>query len=379
MLLLTGATGSEPRIVIPFTIERDRIYLYATINGHEGRFLFDTGTMFSWAGIGGEGLSVARRFRTPIDGTVRYANIYWVGGIQFGNEYVRARSLLITEHDWILRRRAWAQDDGIFGMGIFEGFWVELSFSRNEIVLHRQKPIHFANANHTPLVMEDRNSTFYLPIEINGREWLMNVDTGLGEAIFFPNDIVNYTNPEDIMGRIVSNGEIGDFYLVQVNSVTVLGRTYIDKFIMNNSYIAARANWAFGTDKGLIGIRFLQNYDFLFDYRDISRGRTTGMYFMSTVSSTERDFGFSFTTEMPEPGIIAFHRSERGFTVASVLTDSLAYSLGVRPGTEITRINGKEIDVFTRGEVRTLLHRRGATSISVLNDYGEEVVIRLSQ
>jgi len=41
----------------------------------------------------------------------------------------------------------------------------------------------------------------------------MNLDTGLQAAFFFPNDLPDYVAPGDIVGRVLSNLEVGDHYL----------------------------------------------------------------------------------------------------------------------------------------------------------------------
>ncbi|MCL2191990.1 MAG: hypothetical protein FWB78_01165 [Treponema sp.] len=367
-------------LVIPFYFEHEgygHIMLYATINGQTGRFMFDTGSMTSWARINGEGLPVIMRFPERIDGRLQYTNFYRVNYIQFGDINVRARSGLVTESDLVFSTLFRPEEYGLLGLGIFEGFWVELSFSRHEIVLHLQKPAHFASASHAPLVMLCRMDPLYLPINIDGREWLMGVDTGLRSAFFFPNDIPNYASPENIIERILSSGEIGDYYLLRANSVTALDRTYYGRFIMNNSYSAARRDWLSHTDKGLVGLRFLRNYDLLFDYREVFYGRTTGMYFMPIVPPEERDYGISFVTEIPVPGIISYIFSARGgLIITDILTGSLAYTLGLRPGAEISKIDGKPISAFTLDELRSRLPIQNAATMYILNEHGDEVLVR---
>ena len=380
---LSCSAGNDTSIVIPFINDGgERIYLDATINGYAGRFFLDTGTMLSWARINTEGLDAEDcvTCRCIVCGCTHCASSFRVDSIRFGDMDVRSRSLFVTEHEFFSVIETWTDGDGILGMLAFEGFWMELSFSRNEIVLHRQKLAHFANADHVPLVMlEERFSALYLPIDIDGREFLMNVDTGLPSALFFPNDIVNYTPPENMMGRILSGGEIGDFYLVRANSITVLDRTYNDRLIMNNSYLAARRNWESHTDKGLIGVRFLRNYDLLIDNREIFYGRTTGLYFIPIVPPEERDYGITLRTEVPVSGITNFRFSENGLAVTGIIMGSLAYNLGLRLGTEITSIRGRTIDTFTLEELRDPMLFGGAAPITILNEHGDEVGLRLSE
>jgi len=379
---ISCSAGSKDSIVIPFINDGYGIYLDATINGYAGRFFLDTGTMLSWARINTEGLDAEDCIlcNCTICDCIHCYSPFWVDSIRFGDMDVRSRSLFVTEHEFFHVIESRSDDDGILGMLTFEGFWMELSFSRSEIVLHRQKPARFANANHAPLVMlDERFSALYLPIDIDGREFLMNVDTGLPSALFFPNDIVNYTSPDNMIGRILSDGEIGDFYLVRADSITVLDRTYEDRLIMNNSYVAARRNWESHTDKGLIGVRFLRNYDLLFDNREIFYGRTTGLYYIPIVPPEERDYGITLRTEVPVSGITNFRFSENGLAITGIIMGSLAYELGLRLGTEVTSIRGRAIDTFSIEELRDPMLFGGDAPVTILNEHGVEIGLILSQ
>ena len=318
LLLLSCSAYNDETLVIPFSIERGWIILDAAINGQAGRFVLDTGMIHSLAEVCAQGLRSYGYVEQLIDGRLQMTPYYMLRSIQFGDIEVTSRSWLINRNDFIERIRL-RGFDGLLGLWIFEGYWVELSFSRNEIVLHRQKPEHFSSASHSPLKLPTSSSALHLPITIDGMEFLMNIDTGLQSALFFPNDIVNYRNPEDL-SRIASNCEIGDFYLVQTNSISVLDRTYNGKLIMNNSYLAERTLDPHSTGIGLLGLDFMRHYDFLLDCRSLLYGRTTGMYYMPITSSEERDYGFfSFLKEAPELGIINFRFSEMGMEITCIL------------------------------------------------------------
>jgi len=366
----TNLGGDDYPIVIPFSFVGDHMVVEATINGQTGRYIFDSGTMLSWVRIDTAGLPVSSVSSTMIGGISQRVNVYSVDNIQFGDANVRAHSELISGSDFGQRQ------DGLLGMGVFEGFWVEMSFSENRILLHREKPSRFANASHEPLVMQNELSTLYLTIDINGREVLMGLDTGLQSAFFFPNDLPNYIAPGDMVGRVLSNWEMGDHYLFRVDSVTALDRTYNGRLGFNNSYVAPRRNWESHIDKGLIGVRFLRNYDLLFDYREILHGRTTRMYYIPIVPPNEREYGFSFITEVPEPGIINIFPSAKGFEVTGILEGSLAYTLGLRPGNEMTMIDGEPIFNFME-ELRDHRFLRTITTITFLDGYGDEVTVNL--
>ncbi|MDR2477980.1 MAG: hypothetical protein LBD48_01560, partial [Treponema sp.] len=91
-----------------------------------------------------------------------------------------------------------------------------------------------------------------------------------------------------------------------------------------------------------MGIDFLKYYDFLFDYRDLREGKSTGMYYKPNTPLEERDYGINgFIKSVPEFGVLdseSFYKA--GFFVYQILKDSIAYEeFGFRPGMTITRMS----------------------------------------
>ena len=366
--------NSEAPITIPFSLEDGRIVFDAVINGQEGRFIFDSGIMHSAFNISPRGLLPIANTKRVINGRPKRTLVYWLNNIQFGDVKIKTNSWFYIGGDTTARLKEREGYDGLLGIRTFEGYWVELSIARSEITLHKQIPKHFINASHSMLKVFSRFEPLYLPLTIDNREFYMNIDTGLMHAFYFPDDIINDKPPEDIT-KIESNGEIGDYYLVQTNVINVLERTYYNKKIMNNSYGAARRNYASHADTGLIGLDFMQHYDFLFDYRELRKGRTTGMYYIPLNDLSERYYGFfSFIDESPEPGIIDFSMNETGgLVIEDILTGSTAYAMyGLRPGYVITKINGEPIANFAKEELLDPEFFHRVIEFSVLDKEGKE-------
>jgi len=379
--------ASDRAIVIPFTIENGFIVLEATINRNTGRFFWDNGANYSSFP---HARSHSRRsiYYTVVGGEHTLVPFYRLDSVSFGNNIVRAESLITRQINDISGRLAalWGLD-GMLGNCIFNGFWLELSFSRSEIVLHMEKPAHFANASHAPLrSMQDMgrisDRRLYLPVDVNGREFNMLIDTGARYSFAFPADIVNYKDPGDVR-HIISRLNPWNYYLVRTESLNILDRVYHDKLIMTNSHFAERINEVTGvmgyTDIGIIGLNFMRDYDLLMDYRDLWNGISEGMFFIPITPPEERTYGlYSVLSEAPEFGITNLSSHMRGLNIVSILTDSPAYTVyGLRPGSIIRRINGQLFHNFSRAELLDPKFFDRATSISVLNAEGVEELILL--
>ena len=373
ILLLSCIDNNSEAVVIPFSLENDRIVLNAYIHGQKGRFIFDSGIMHSNIGINARGLFPIAYTKRIYNGKLSTVLVYSLNRIRFGDTDVKARSWLINHCDSIKYIKEDEGYDGILGMRTFEGYWCELSFSKNEIILYKEKPEKVIS--HTPWKTLSKYDSFYLPIVIDNKEFFMNIDTGLQYGFLFPNDIINYKKDAELR-TIISNEEVKKYYLVKTNSIFVLDEIYNDMLIMTNSYSAQRRNFVSHNDIGLIGIDFLKHYDFLFDYRDLRKGKTTGMYYQSNTPLSERDYGFfSFLKKVPEPGIISFYLSEAGLEITSILEDSISYNLyGLRLGTVITKINGQPIINFSKEEIVNPLFYHTITDFSILEDGNEKTI-----
>jgi len=376
-----GAEIGADGLVIPFVIEDGYMIVEATINKKSGKFIFDTGANVSLVPGARMSLPMLPAVGT-IDGRLRLLSQYRVRSVEFVNGSVRASS-------WLVRHKMEfpAGAEGILGNGIFAGYWVEISFSRNEIILHEQFPESFERAFHSPLAVRARNQ-MNVTIDVDSREFAMAIDTGLPYALFFPGAIAEGMDAADLR-LIESKGEIGDFYLIQTNSVSIMDREYSDKLIIGNSYLGARN--AASKDIGLVGIEFMRHYDLLLDYRTIrpnlNNDNSEGMFYIPITPPEERDYGFySFLDAAPEFGVIEigcgcgcggweYGCCDGDIEIRSVLADSEAYELGLRPGALILRLDGDHHSSFPVEEVNAPLFLNAFTEFEAVID-GAEVVLR---
>jgi hypothetical protein len=274
---------------------------------------------------------------------MRYVLVYNLNRITFGDVVLKTHSWVIKHSDSITKRKNEGYD-GILGSRVFEGYWCELSFSKNKIILYKERPEHFTNFSPVKILSE-YDADFYIPTIIDGKTFYLNVDTGMPWAISFPDGLVKIKKSNEYR-EIVSDEEAGAYHLVKTDSIHILDETYTGLSVMTNSIIAARRNGDDAyNDLGLLGIDFLRYYDFLFDYKNLREGKSAGLYYEPNTPLENRNYGFfSFIKEAPEFGVLNFGMDKSGIIIRSILKDSVAYELcNFRPGTTITKINGRPV------------------------------------
>jgi len=331
-------------LAIPLALEEGNLVVEATIAGISGRFIFDTAKDISYVPEARTGFTLSR---TKIfDGTnyVRTGK-YRMGNVDFADGSVNTGARLVKKG---IKGGMPLAYEGILGRDIFAGYLVELSFSENRIVLHAQIPDRFARAPVLPAI-QGRESATVFAVKIDGEEFPMTVSTGLASALLFPESIAR--NPATGNSRrIASNGRDGDFYLVRTNSVSVKDLEFNGRLVMSNS--RAGTGDPSNAAVGQMGTGFMRHYDFLLDQR--AAGSPEGIRYIPITKPEERDYGFySPLDAVPEFGIIATGCScgclmdygccGADMEIRSVLIDSEAYALGLRPGMTVLSLDGKPV------------------------------------
>jgi hypothetical protein len=225
-----------------------------------------------------------------------------------------------------------------------------------------------------------------VPAIIDGETFYFDIDTGMPPGIFFPDGLVRIKNSDEYQ-EIMSDEEAETYHLVKTNTIQILDETYTGQFVMTNSIIAARSRYvddgSYGdlNDLGMVGIDFLKYYDFLFDYRDLRNGKSTGLYYEPNTPLEDRNYGFfSLLKEAPELGILNFDKNESGLLIRSIIKASIAYkTFGFRPGTIITKINGKPIAEISQEELIDPSFYFTVENYTTLEDDAEQTIFVPSQ
>jgi hypothetical protein len=365
-------------VEIPFVLENNRIVLEAAINGKNGRFSFDTGSTESYLDISPKNLLSTSYTTTIYQGRPRKVLVYHLNKIKFGEKEIRTRSWVIIRSDSVTNAKEKGYD-GVLGSRVFEGYWCELSFSRNKIILYKEKPEYYKH--YSPVKIENKyDADFYIPAIIDDEKYYFNIDTGLFRGIYFPPGITGSKSPNEYR-EILSLEEVNQYHLVNTKAIQIFDEIYTDAIVMTNSYIShRRKNNPSYNDRGILGLNFLKYYDFLFDYRELRRGKTTGLYYEPNAPAEERDYGFySFLKEVPQFGIIDFSVFESSIIIISVIKDSVAYAkFGLRPGTVITKINGSPINDYSSDVLLDPLFYQTVENYTIIENDNERTIIPLS-
>ncbi|GMO42185.1 MAG: hypothetical protein Ta2F_18200 [Termitinemataceae bacterium] len=345
-------TNNSAKVEIPFSLENERMILDATVNGKTGRFLFDTGATISEFKTNKIKIWTGRYVNEKHKGKTKRENVYILNKIYFGSTELNTRSWFFNRTNSITEEEGY---DGLLGIGIFAGHWCEISFSKNKIILHKEKPEYYTKSINA-FVENKYNYPIFIPVIVDDNIFNFEIDTGLSQGIYFPNDIVKFKTSSDYK-KIITNSEVKDQNLVRTNSISILDEIYNNRFVITNSYVSARRNPESddnNNNAGILGIKFLKYYDILLDLRNLRDGKTTDLYYDPNTAIDERNYGF-FTCmkEQPQFGITSIKIYQTYIEIRAVIQDSIAYNkFSIKPGTIITKVNGKPIKEFSLPELQ---------------------------
>ncbi|MDR0558303.1 MAG: hypothetical protein LBG43_10670 [Treponema sp.] len=347
---------------IPFVIKGGRMLLYATVYGRSGLYVFDTGATASYLDVDPKGLVPARFVRLVDNGKRKFDWTRALNTISFGDVKLRTRSEVITPSSIAVDLKKTSGYDGCLGIGVFEGYWCEISFSKSKIILRREKPDYFTS--HSPVrKIKTVDYDFLIPAAVDGADIYLEVDTGLPYGILFPEGAARNKRPDESR-EVVSIGEVERYHWVKTRETRILDETYTDRYIPTNSYIAERRRRA-GSDIrdadgiGLMGLDFLQYYDWLLDCRELRKGKTAGLYYEPNTPPEDREYGaFNLSRDTPEFGALggvtyATYKGNGyyGIRIRDLLKDSVAYrDFGLRPGSVLWRVNGMQFPLLPMEE-----------------------------
>jgi hypothetical protein len=234
-------------------LENNRIVIYATVNGVDGRYFWDTGCRPTITTI-------------PLDNLPRVeydTRRYIKNGIVINGHRLKTTSMITNFSEWpdkrmenIIKEGGF---DGVLGYYIFNGYWCELSFTESKIILHKSKPDKYALSAGGYI---SRRGFPCITVNINGEILFSSiVDTGTPYAFYFPHRIIQYIKPTDYKEIYSFKRRSSPSYEFPVQSISVMDDIFINKMIRTTDIPSEEDEW-------LIGVEYLQYYDLLFDIRN---------------------------------------------------------------------------------------------------------------
>ncbi|MDR0558040.1 MAG: hypothetical protein LBG43_09315 [Treponema sp.] len=321
---------------IPFSLENGRIILEAEINGAKGRFMWDSGAYGSFANINFDNLPPVAEdddiVNIPhLNATVETKK-YWLDEMIVGGVELKTHSMIIDVPEIMKRQLIGVEGvDGLLGLTIFEGYWVEISFSKKAIFLHKKKPERYVQSVPAEIVNEE---FLCVPVAIDGEEVDFEIDTGVPASLRFPRSIA--LQSEEGGEEVLSLDPVKDIRFVKTRSIAILDERLENKFVLTNSHIA--------TYIGAIGIGFLQNYDLLLDLTRLRDHETSAVYYESIVPPEERRYvPYSWFDKAPESGVLTYGVLPDGTVgLIDIIENSAAHRMfGLEPGMVVSKVDGK--------------------------------------
>jgi hypothetical protein len=344
ILLSCGRENDEEPIEIPFTLEGNRIVIYAIVNGVEGRYFWDTGCYETITTIPLDNLLVVEN-----DRVTDYTRYYIKDGIVINGHRLETTSIITNNPKWdntgvvksILKNEEF---DGILDYYIFSGYWCELSFTESKIILHKNKPEKFS-LSVSGYVTEEGHPCISVYID-NFMPLNFVVDTGWPIAFGFPKKIMQYIKPAEYREILTVNESYDNVYDVfethyeiPVHSINVLDNVFDDKFIVT-SYYNPFDEW------GTIGVEYLQYYDLLFDITYNNEPKNNWhiweLYYITRFPDLDKNTLDLSDLRNAKPKVgLTESLTEQGGFIVKVWKPSIAYNeYSLMPGMTITHING---------------------------------------
>lgn len=373
-LFISCSSASKPADVeysIPFTLEDNRIVLTAVIDGLPGKYLFDTGC---------EGIITNTRITTlnetppPYErfyllGTVKRYKAYSLDSIQIGETTMPVSTFVLGSDVKIVGF------DGIIGLSVFKGYFVELSHSKGRINLYkaepkgyrRQIPIYFDTQSH-PII----------DCEIDGMKVPFLIDTGSPANIVFPLPYASCISRGKYQ-RIISFNESYESYRVNIDRYDDGFRVF-KRITGNSNPLNVLDNGAIFMSSGNLGLDYLKHFDMVIDNRGstISYLRYRNRSVLADLYPGRKGFWFlcgRMNAQYNDLGIDGWQKDGDRYVISSVLEKGKAFTAGIRPGTEIVKINGRAIGWYNAKKITdSLLFDKGTLLLDCVIDGAERTI-----
>ncbi len=364
----------EPEYCFPFTFEDNRIILVANIDGSFGKFIFDTGC---------EGIITNTKIVNLPKITRPYERLYLLGETKKYDAYaldtIKLNSKIFPVSTFILHSDTKLVGfDGFIGLSVFKGYYVEISFTKNVILLYKEKPKGYSKYIQ---IFFNNQSCPDVQIAIDGITSPFLFDTGSPLNIVFPLPVASSIDRKKYQ-RIITLDKDYESYRVNINSYddgmwvfrNITGDSNPPSNL-NNSVIFSR--------KGNLGVDYLKHFDFVIDNRG---NNIANLYYRKHAFITNFYIGRKGSwslcgrpnAQYNSYGISGWETNDNKLIITSVIENSNAITAGITPGTEILQINKRDQMIYNNKQLQDLLlfNRKNIVLTCVINNKTEDIILQ---
>lgn len=353
LIVLTNCSRKTEPIAdysFPFTYDNNRIVMVATIDGSIGKYFFDTGV---------EGVITSTPIKTLTETKRPYENYYLLGSIHKFKAYL-LNSIQFNSTSFPVSTFIQKSDtklvgfDGAIGLSVFKGYFVEVSFTDNMIRLYKSKPSKYARK--VPIYF-DNQSCPYLQVNIDGINIPFLIDTGSPNNIVFPLPTANCIARSKYQ-KIISLNERYESYRVNIDFYDDGFRVF-KKITGNSNPLNNLNNSVLFSRNGNLGLDYLQLFDFIIDNRGhpISTLYYKNRKFITNFYPGRRGIWFlnrHANAQYNNYGIDSWIINDKKLYITSVIENHPAITAGIKPGTEVIRINNRNANDYTSKQLEKM-------------------------
>ncbi len=333
VLFIFTACQKSPQS-IPFTVSPNgRILVEAEINGTTGTYMFDTGSYFTISRVPLDSLSSEGPITVNILGGQVTSAKYRLRELTVADRKIRTNAFVLASGeatDSMFERESL---DGILGLSVFEGYWLEVHYSDNTLRYGKRKPSGYASS----IPAFNNGEGIQIDTLVDGLKTNMLIDTGSPASISLP-DAIKYSVQADKKTDILRFKQ-KDIALVKIDSFTVADTELKDLYAMTDS---PYTQVSLTGGKGVLGTSFLCGFDFAIDITESSTKSQTSVLFTHNSESGGPYFIQQEHIDNIASGVFSMRPVDTGLLIDSLLAGSPFHTLGIMPGTIITHINGRK-------------------------------------
>lgn len=271
IITLNVTAQSKPVTVVPFTMEKNTIFIYCKVNEKDSiKFLFDTGANGSVIN------SSAQKLDLKIDGQSQNQGSNGVNTVEesSGNR-VAFGTIERTNVSLTLIAFGTTDFDGVFGTDLMKGNIVEIDYTKNEIRFFQEgdKGIDFSGYEKRKLHMVDNYPAVESKLIVNGVKiyGIFGLDSGADDVLTIASPFAKKKKLENKMKKIGASffqGSDGSEYEMPI--VLCPAIEFSGKFLYNIPI--ALSNSVDGIDAtkkmaGFYGNNFLKRFNTIIDFK----------------------------------------------------------------------------------------------------------------